>query len=546
MPQYYDPTTGEPVYYDPETGEVVNPGASTPPPGPEKSFAGKAGDVVRGGISKVMQPIADALPESVRNYLKDTAFDYAGIPEDANPDTAMQMMTDKLVGQRFLPDTYGANMASPLTLGSGNLEELLELMPALGAVGGSLTSSPGVGTVAGGIAGERGRQVTREFLGQPSATGMIQEYAGLDPDADSTKALNIGVEGVLGLGGVALSKLSEPLKKSARRSTQSLLQLKDQILKKKLANPEGGPKGTVGQKILDRAVEEGVVAPGSTRRTQEQKARKILQETDATRQRLEAKHGQEYLDEGKIDDMLNELEAGMSPGNRGERPGGKAKSRKPIEDAESQIADEMWDFVEANRGKPTGQQIGPTNTRNVKLEDAVTERRTLDHMINRKTGTDVPLQKESQERASNLLRNTINETFPDIGANNLRQSEMIEVSKAVEDALLNVDLTGSPVGTQAAAVGRGAMGYWSGIGALVARALAITTTGPGSSASGAMKRLVSKLTTNPQAIQALARGNQYQNQTPQTEFLDTLEIPEDAETPSRSLMSKPSELLDGS
>lgn len=549
MPQYYDPNTGKQVYYDPETGKIVDPSASTDYDfGPEPTVASALGDKARSLVTSTLSPLVEAMPDSVSKWLDETVSEYTGAPEGMSQENKSRMLSRKLFKQDIIPEMpLAAKVAlGPLSLPfllnpPRSMEDVLELLPAAGAVAGFFNpTAPGVSAIAGGMAGERGRQVAREFFGEPSATGLIQEYTGMDPDATSTKTMNVALEGILGVFGNLVSKLPAPLLKSARRSMQNLMQLKRELLQGKLPNPAGGRKPTIGAKLQDRAVKEDLFPPGSSRATQEQRARRILQETDATRKQLETKHGQEYLDEGEIDSMLNELEASMSPANRGARPGGRAASRKSIEDAESQIADEMWDFVEANRGKPRGGKIGPTNTRNVQLEDAITERRTLDKLVNRKTGVDVPLHKESQKRASDLLRDVINESFPDIKANNLRQSEMIDIADAVENALIRAETTGTPVASVAETAGRGAMGYRSAVGALVARTLAVTTTGPGSSASAAMKRFVAKLLDNPALIQGLIR-NRYRNQSPQTEFLDTLEIPEDAGAPSHSLTSGPTE-----
>ena len=364
----------------------------------------------------------------------------------------------------------------------GSLNDNIESLPAAGASVGALAG--GVPAIGGGVIGEGARMGFRKLLGKPPATGFVQDITGMDPESTEAMLMNLGLEGLLASTAGAASKLSKPLERAARRSTQNLVQLPEKI--RDMPSPRGGTRGA---EMLDRAVDEGIVPALSTRSRQAEISAEKLAESGNRVGALKEKLADELLPEDKVMAVLKNIEESTPP----MRPGGMASAGNTYAKTSAQVLDDATAFVselEATKG-------------GVPLREAVAERtRIADEIASILEGGQESLNKKALSNAGREWQQAINESFPELADENLRYSDLKQINKAITKALHKAEFAGADTAAEGVATGAAAAGRWSVPFMVFGKAAALATAGPVSSMSGSAKRLFSKITASPESMQA--------------------------------------------
>jgi hypothetical protein len=363
-----------------------------------------------------------------------------------------------------------------------SMEDVAETLPAAVAGGATMlaTKNPVMAGVAGGAAGEAGRQLVRRAFGAPAATGVAQRTLGLDPDSPEAAAAGIGSEALAGVAGAGSAKLlkalSSGLDRSAKRSILNILQ------------PRTAREKADAMRLASVAQRENLVPAMSGRASQLERAKAALAgakaDSDAITQRGVAA-GQTVEARPVIDAAVDSIPANL-PGVPGAINTVTPRSGHAVRRAASQVADDVFNTV-ANTGG------GSTK---VPLEAAISERRRLDELLTAMYDAgreQAPIGTRSVQTAADAWRGAIADSFPDLGAANLRQSDLIHITEMMRRAAAEAERTGG-MGTsmqEAGAIGAGAVGRMSVPAMLGVRSL--VTAAPFASLSAAGKRLAAKL-----------------------------------------------------
>lgn len=378
--------------------------------------------------------------------------------------------------QRRIPILSELLQGSGPDRGGTSIEDLVEAIPAAGATAAGFlaTRNPVAASAAGATAGEAVRQLFRRAVGSPQATGLVQQGLGLDPNSPEAAAASFGGEGLASLAGGGIAKLLRALSgatgRSAQRSVLNILQARGN---------EGAARGPIEEMRLARvATDEGVVPAGRGRQVMLDRAREALSGARARATALTAE-GTAAGRTVNADPVFQSALAEIPP-----TPGGFVpRTGQPQRAAAEAAADDVLDLM-ASRGSSQ-----------VPLETAIAERQRLDGLLETmyKAGRDAaPESKAAVQSSADAWRRAIGESYPELGAANLRLSDLIKITQMMEESLANVTRSGAAVGGgEAAAVGAGAVGRLSIPAMLGARAL--TTAGPFASLSAAGKRVAAKL-----------------------------------------------------
>ncbi len=360
-----------------------------------------------------------------------------------------------------------------------SVEGVAEALPAGVATLAALltTRSPTVAGVVGGAAGEAGRQVLRRVVGAPAATGVTQRALGLDPDSPEAAVAGVAGEATAGVAGGMAERFFRGarnfLRKSELRSLMNILQ------------PSKARDVAKWRQLGNRMVKEGVAPAGSSRTTQLARAERALGESSADRASIEAGlKGSEVPVDDVVNRVVGEIPE-MLPSGAPSRVG--AVPRRAAE----RSASDVLDVIEATSPRGT----------TVPFEVAQKEKRRLDKLLERlyEGGREnVPATLRPTKVAADAWRHTISEAFPDLGTANLRESELLTITRLLKGALEKAEFQGGlgVASQEAAAFGAGSVGRMS-VPAMVA-AKAGVTSGPFASLSAAAKRTMNKLLAAPQ------------------------------------------------
>lgn len=363
-------------------------------------------------------------------------------------------------------------------------EGALETAPAIGGtVGGILGNAPGAALGAAG--GEAARQLGRRALGEPAATGLVAERVlGLDPDSPAAAVTGIGVEAALGGSAEKIAQAmrwaSGALKNWAGKSRWALLR------------PGALPTDEAsGLALAERMKTEGIAPGFSGRAEQVERAETAL--ADASKRRAAAEVGHE----GDIVNAESVVERviGQQPATlpSGEIP----RVGRPQRGAAGRVADDVQDALATIGG----------GGYDVPFPAAQTEKRRWDALLQDfyESGRETPSPSlKPTKGAADAWRAAIAEQYPDIGAANLRESELIGIARILKEAQ-RTERLGSPAvaGSLASGVGAGATGRTSIMAAALSR---MGLTSPRfTSMSAAGKDLAARLLADPQAQQAYIR-----------------------------------------
>lgn len=362
-------------------------------------------------------------------------------------------------------------------------EGALEGAPMVGAtVGGIAGATPGAALGAAG--GEAVRQIGRRAMGQPSATGLIQRATGMDPDSPMAAVTGLAAEAALGGSAEKAAQLmrwaSGAFKGWADKSRWALLR----------------PGSTAadeasGIALAERMKTEGVAPSFSGRAEQVERAEAAL--ADATRRRATAEtgHADDVVNAESVVERVTEQIPEKLPGGDIPRVG------RPQRGAAGRVADDVQDAL---------AEIGGGGY-DVPFPAAQTEKRRWDALLQDfyESGRATPSPSlKPTKGAADAWRAAIADQYPDIGAANLRESELIDIARMLKAAQRSEQL-GSPAvaGSLASGVGAGATGRTSIMAAALSR---LGLTSPRfTSMSAAGKDLAARLLADPKAQQAYIR-----------------------------------------
>jgi hypothetical protein len=309
-----------------------------------------------------------------------------------------------------------------------------------------------------GLAQLAGRAAVRGVEGAAVQAGREGD---LDESALTAGALGAAGEGLV-TGGAATARV---LYRSALRSYANLLKPRTQV---EWENVE---------RLAQRVLEEKL-APGlSTRATQLNRAEDALADATGARKGVEAGL------QGATVDARSVLQRGADE-IPAVLPGGQIPAQgKPLRKGAERALEDAQAVVQA-----TG-----AGTTRVPLPAAQAEKRRLDTVLKGfyEGGRDkVPVSAQFTKSSADAWRGAINDQFPELGAANLREHELIQVTSMLRRALSESRFPRNPEGA-AGAAGAGALGRFSVPAAFLAR-LGVGS-GPLSSASARVKLAVSGL-----------------------------------------------------
>lgn len=308
----------------------------------------------------------------------------------------------------------------PLPGTSVNTEDLAEFAPAAGATAGALatTKSPVIAGAAGGAAGEAARQMFRRAIGVKPATGIMQEMTGADPDSLGGAAVSIAGEAAAGGAGGVLDKI---LRWAGRASAHSA----DRTIVKRLLQPSTPVEKDEAVRLAGVATREGLVPAGSNRARQVALAEKALGEARTNSQALE----QLGVQGGREVDAMPVLQAAIDEIPTNLPGGGPARTGGPVRTAATDAAEDVFDTI-ANTSQP-----GSTR---VPLAASMSERRRLDDLLEvmyENGRENAPESRRAIKTSADAWRRAIAADYPELGAANLRQHDLITITKMMKRAL---------------------------------------------------------------------------------------------------------------
>lgn len=372
-----------------------------------------------------------------------------------------------------------AQQHTPRELGEG----ALEAAPAIGGtIGGIVGNAPGAAFGAG--TGEAVRQLGRRAMGESAAPGMLQGAFGLDPDSPAAAATGIGAEALLGGTGEKIAQAmrwaAKALPNWARQSRWALLR------------PGAKPADeATGLALADRMKAEGIAPGWSSRAEQVGRAEAAKADASTRRAAAEVGHENDFVNAESVVDRVVGQEPPVLPGGAVPRVG------RPQRGAAGRVTDDVTDVLST---------IGDENY-NVPFPAAQTEKRRWDALLQDfyESGRAAPSPSlKPTKGAADAWRGAIAEQYPDIGAANLRESELIDIARMLKAAQQSEQLGSKAVaGSIASGVGAGATGRTSIMAATLSR---MGLTGPRfTSMSAAGKDLLGRLLADPQGQQAYIR-----------------------------------------
>lgn len=405
------------------------------------------------------EPSAAPTPEAPKSFvdmLQQAGRDYVKSPLGVSA-PAMRSKVEDVLESLHIPAQFTTPEAS------------MESLPAVGGtIGAFFGNVPGA--VLGGTGGEAARQHIRRLLGLPAATGVVQQATGMDPDSPEAAAAGLAIEGSMGPIGEGVSNLLQGFAKmtgrSSLRSLVNLLQPTKPLDRKK------------GLELAERMVSEDIAPALSFRSTQLERANQALkaavQDLSTTEADLVAQ-GSTVPTQNVIDQVRGAI-PGVLPGGQVPRSGRAARLA-----AERTLAD----VTDSTAGQA-----------DVPLSVAMQEKRRLDDMLRsiyERRGSTIPVSAESTKTAADAWRSEIHGLFPDLGLKDARVSDLITITKLLQDAHNEALLVGG-LGTssqEGAALGAGAVGRMSVPAMILAKAG--ISSGPWASLSAAGKRILAQV-----------------------------------------------------
>jgi hypothetical protein len=268
--------------------------------------------------------------------------------------------------------------------------------------------------------------------------------------------------------------LQGALGRGAKRSFGNLLQPAKQVDREAVMDLAG------------RMEKEGIAPALSSRSTQVSNAEKALTDATANRKAVETKLAGKTVPAKSVLDASIESIPETLPG------GAIPKTGMAQRKAANRAAEDVATALEAHGG-----------TGDVPFEAAQSEKRRWDKLLASfyEGGRDkVPEGVAHTKKAADAWRGAIANEFPEMGAANLRESELIDVTRLLKEAQKRVEREGVIGASQeASAIGAAAAGRYSIPLMETAKAVAGAGRGPISSGSAALKRTVANLLTAPYA-----------------------------------------------
>lgn len=411
-----------------------------------------------------------------------------GNPWEADP-VAGESFIDKLraiarqIVTTQIPDVAGVSHAlPPLALMKDpfsptmSIEQGMENLPALAGTIMGLLGGP-MAPLTGGIGatgGEAWRQNARRTLGLPAATGMIQRFAGMDPNSEEAAVAGVGAEALISPLASGASKLAGAISRGL--NTSSLRSL-TRILHPVTQRDQGE-----ALELAARMREEGIAPAGSSRVRQLALANERLAAatTDeaAERARLLGQNPPPTLQTQPIQDKVATVVPANLPSGQTPRLG--TALRKAATDARDDTVDAL------------GGGQNPT----VPLSTGLDTREALDTMINgyyEGGRENIPQGIQFIKNAADAWRTQIRTEFPEFGKKLLRKHDLLSITRMLTDALEKSRLKGG-LGSESEAgnvVGAAATGRWSIPGMAGMRTL--FNSGEWASLSAAGKQALSKI-----------------------------------------------------
>lgn len=360
-------------------------------------------------------------------------------------------------------------------------EGALEGAPMAGGMAGAaLGAAPGAALGAAG--GEAVRQIGRRAMGEPAATGLIQRAAGMDPDSPAAAATGIAAEAVL--GGSA-EKIAQAMRWASGALTNWAGKSRWALLRPGATRADEAS----GLALAERMKTEGIAPGFSGRAEQVGRAEAALADASSRRAAAEAAHAADIVDaEPVLKRVVGQIPENL-PG------GGIPRVGRPERGAAMRVADDVSASL---------RDLGGLD---VPFPAAQSEKRRWDSLLKSfyERGAVAPSAAQAPTKgAADAWRAAIADQYPDIGAANLRESELIDIARMLRMAQQSERL-GSPAmaGSLASGVGAGATGRTSILAAALSR---LGLTSPRfTSMSAAGKDLAARLLADPQAQQAYIR-----------------------------------------
>ena len=361
-------------------------------------------------------------------------------------------------------------------------EQAAEFLPAAGASVATMlgTKNPTAAAGAGSAAGEVARQLFRHMIGVSQAPGVAQEALGLDPESPEAAASGVLAETLTGGAADKITRALLPAVKAAESSGKRDIA--------KLMAPKTDVEKSEALRLAEVARRGGMVPAGSSRRDQTALVLQRLREAQRAQRAIERQgiaSGKMVDPEGVIQSALDEIPPNL-PGGATPRTGTAQRT------AAENVADDVVDAVAGS-----AQKGG-----DVPLEAAISERRRMDDLLDRlyESGKVVPAEGTKAVKASaDAWRRAISESYPELGAANLKVHDLLMVKKMMKRALAEAERTGAVSG-EAGAVGAAAAGRMSI--PFMKTAEAIANSGQFRTLSAGGKRLLARL------IQGGARTSQ--------------------------------------
>lgn len=322
-------------------------------------------------------------------------------------------------------------------------ESAAEALPAAVAGGAALlaTDNPAAAGVAGGVAGEAGRQLFRRAVGVPAATGVMQRHFGLDPDSPEAAAAGLGGEALAGVAGAGAGKAMGALASGAEQSAQKA------VIRNVLGGAVGEREVANAPSLAKRALASGIVNKW-TKSGRLAAAESALGKASAT-QDAEYAAAKATGNGVEAQPVLDAIQSKLPPSIPG---GGTRTAAAPERRAATRVLNDELNAVANTGGGKTGTEIP--------LDTTLSEIDALDQQLEpmyRRGALDPAHGKVATQEARKAFASQLRTAFPELADARLAKSELLTIREMAQRV---VDGEWKPGGSDgvAGAVGSAAMG----------------------------------------------------------------------------------------
>lgn len=236
--------------------------------------------------------------------------------------------------------------------------------------------------------------------------------------------------------------------------------------------------------LADRAVKEGITPMGTSLKGATETATQKAASATAERSGIEAGLQGQRLD---VAPVLQEAQDAVPQSvTSGRRALPLQQGRSQVKGANAALAD-VEATLKANR-------VGYPKSTQVPFEVGQEEKRRLDDLLAsfyEGGKANAPVAAQWTKKSADAWRRAIADQFPELGAANLREHELIQIRTMLDRAAKAAQLEGTPIGAMGAAIGAGAVGRMS-VPAMVASKLGLSSA-PFLTSSAGVKRGIAAL-----------------------------------------------------